>query len=175
MGGVESVLMQEENLAAELKKAQLEVFVPLMKDYLTARRTAEKGPTPPEATRRAALKTIEKFDSKSEKVRTLMAKKHTDANSLYSHRQKLKQRSAALWCASPPLHKVDFSVDTQTADAMLQRQSVVAEEDRRALLVLTVRLTAQERARLLSEEAAAAAAAAAAGGGALGGEEEGNF
>ena len=52
MGGVESVLMQEDFLTAELKRAQLEAFVPMMKEYLTARRTSEEGPTPPEGTRR---------------------------------------------------------------------------------------------------------------------------
>ena len=62
---------------------------------------------------------------------------------------------------------------------MLQRVSVVAEDDRRNILALTVRLTAQERARLkeeaaaakqAAEEAAAAAAAAAAEEAAAGGE-----
>ena len=65
----------------------------------------------------AALKTVEKFDAKSEKLRILMGKEQTESrrNMVYEHRQKLKQRTADLWCSYPPLHKVDFSVDTQTA------------------------------------------------------------
>ena len=42
---------------------------------------------------------------------------------------------------------------------MLQRQNVVAEDERRAILALTVQLVAQERARLIEEAAAAKAAA----------------